>query len=155
MKVYDSLRTGELSITGQEAIAAMVTCSKQAITVIFPDTQQQDDTASCGLFALAYAYTLCDEEDPNAIVYNSSQLRQHFLSCIEANKISSFPGRYKTVTAESEPLRDAFRIYCTCRLPDNGMDMIACTECEEKYHVICVELVSPELNGWRCQKCKL
>ena len=51
LKVYDSARTGDLSINALESIAAIIQSPKRNIYLQFPEVQQQTDSYSCGLFA--------------------------------------------------------------------------------------------------------
>ena len=53
--VYDSLRSGDLPLSVKEVIAALLKCDKKKIFLLFPDVQQQPNSSSCGLFALANA----------------------------------------------------------------------------------------------------
>ena len=52
--VYDSARTGDLSMDALESIATIINCQKRNIYLLFPEVQQQTDGFSCGLFTLAY-----------------------------------------------------------------------------------------------------
>ena len=45
-----------------------------------PQVQQQTDTASCGLFALAFAYTFCEGLDPSQMEYKSVYFDHIFYS---------------------------------------------------------------------------
>ena len=56
----------------------MLHYQKKKVTLIFPDVQQQSDGSACGVFALAYAYTLCQGEDPVEIQYDVLKMRPHF-----------------------------------------------------------------------------
>ena len=41
VKVYDSLRSGDLPLAAKKVIAALVKCDKKKIFLLFPDVQQQ------------------------------------------------------------------------------------------------------------------
>ena len=61
VNVFDSYQTGNnLTFSAKEAIAAMIKSDDKIIRLNFPVIQQQLDTSSCGLFALANAYSLCE-----------------------------------------------------------------------------------------------
>ena len=76
-------KTGKsLTFSTKEAIAAMIKSHDKVIMLNFPVVQQQPDTSSCGLFALANAYTLCEGKDPVSINYDVNNMRSHFLSSI-------------------------------------------------------------------------
>ena len=68
VNVYDSMRTGDVSISTKECIATLLSCRSKFIYILLPEVQQQTDAASCGLFALAYAYSLCEGLDPSQLV---------------------------------------------------------------------------------------
>ena len=42
----------------------------------------------------------------------------------------------KLVPARTEVVK----VYCTCRLPDDGHKMVECYQCKEWYHTSCVEI---------------
>lgn len=44
----------------------------------FKRAEQQRGTAGCGLFALAYAHSLCFKKNPSSIMYEQSLMRSHF-----------------------------------------------------------------------------
>ena len=69
------MRTGDLCPNGKEAIASLVEHT-------FPDVQQQDGGFDCGLYALAFGYSLCAGTDPAKLVYIQAEFRSHFLRCL-------------------------------------------------------------------------
>ena len=90
VKMYDSMTTGDVSVDAKESIATLLNCSSRFIMMLFPEVQQQSDGSSCGLFALAFAYTLCEGRDPSGITYLTSKFREHFLRCLHAKEITAF-----------------------------------------------------------------
>lgn len=49
------------------------------------------------------------------------------------------------------------KIYCTCRQPDNGREMVACDSktCKiEWFHLDCVGLKKVPKGKWFCESCK-
>ena len=56
------------------------------------NVQRQEGGDSCGLFAIAMAYDLCNRQDPFVSTYNESRLRPHLQRCFQQEKISQFPG---------------------------------------------------------------
>ena len=135
VKVYDSLRSGDLPLSAKEVIAALVKCDKKKIFLLFPDVQQQPNSSSCGLFALAYASTLCEGKNPAKVQYDFPCMRAHFLHCLEQKKFICFPSS-NALYHPVKPLMTSFRIYCICRLPDRGDKMVRCDQCKEWYHFI-------------------
>lgn len=87
VKVYDSLLTQEIVASVQESIAVLLSSSSKTIYVLYPDAQQQSDSSSCGLYALAFAYMLCEGKN---FTYDERSLRSHYLKCIKQMKIEPF-----------------------------------------------------------------
>ena len=147
VKVYDSMRTGDVCISTKECIATLSNCQSKFVYILFPEVQQQTDTASCGLFALAYAYnSLCEGLDPSQLVYESSRFRSHFSRCIEKKEMTKFDCKAAIYKPE-KPLSTKFRVYCFCRLPNSGDKMVCCNSCSEWYHFTCVDLVPESKLG--------
>ena len=46
-------------------------------------------------------------------------------------------------------------VYCFCRLPDRGDDMVQCELCHEWYHFSCVDIKTGNkaLGLWLCEHC--
>ena len=158
VKIFDSRKTGDLSLQTKEVIATLLHCDKKTISVIYPTVQQQSDGASCGLFALAFAYSVCEGENPSEILYNCEEFRDHFLSCLQRRKIWSFPCKAGKAVRESDMSSSVkFRVYCLCHLPDTGDKMICCSNCTEWYHFTCVqisqEMALPDDWSQYCPKC--
>ena len=91
VKVYDSQRSGDLPLSVKEVIAALIRCDKKKVFLLFPDVQQQANSSSCGIFALAFASTLCEDKDPAKTRYDFPCMRAHFLQCLQQRKFTSFP----------------------------------------------------------------
>ena len=152
--VYDSLRSGDLPLSVKEVIAALLKCDKKKIFLLFPDVQQQPNSSSCGLFALANAYTLCEGKDPTKVKYDVSLMRTHLLHCVQKHEFTAFPST-GSMYNPAKPLSTSFRIYCLCRLPDRGDKMVCCDECKEWFHFVCMDLdVESQLDDtWKCGRC--
>ena len=154
VKVYDSMRTGNVCTSTKECIATLLNCQSKFVFILFPEVQQQTDAASCGLFALAYAWSLCEGLDPSQLVYEASTLRQHFRRCIQKKEMTRFDVRAALYKPE-KPLSTKFRVYCFCRLPNSGDKMVCCNLCSEWFHFTCVGLAPDSLLGatWHCPNC--
>lgn len=157
VNVFDSSyqKGKSLTFSTKEAIAAMIKSHDKVIKLHFPAVQQQPDTSSCGLFALANAYTLCEGKDPVSINYDVNNMRSHFLTCIYNMEFNAFPStKFKSSLSTTSTCVETFTIHCICRLPDDGTGMICCDKCKEKYHTICIGL-NAELKQktWYCVNC--
>jgi len=75
VSVFDSMRTGDIPLSTKEAIASWLCTTKRFISLVFPHVQQQPNHYDCGLFALAYVSSACNNLNPATktmtnIVYN-------------------------------------------------------------------------------------
>lgn len=94
VKVYDSLLTGDVPLSTKEMIATIMNISSKIIYIFYPNVQQQDNTSSCGLYSLAFAYTLCEGGDSSKFSYTKKDLWIYYYRCInESAKIISFPSK--------------------------------------------------------------
>jgi len=62
--VFDSMRTGDIPLSTKEAVASLLCTTKRFISLVFPHVQQQPNHYDCGLFALAYASSVCNNLNP-------------------------------------------------------------------------------------------
>ena len=138
VKVYDSWRTGDVTMDTKEAIANLLQSGKQRIYLLLPEVQQQRDGSSCGVFALAFAHTLAEGKDPSNLDFpDEVGLRNHLFKCIIHKKMAPFYTK-QALYKPGKAMRSIFRIYCTCRLPDSGDEMVQCRNCNEWYHFTCI-----------------
>lgn len=61
----------------KEHIAAILYTQENKITFRFQSVQEQHGSADCGLFAIAFAVSLCGGENPLLANYVQHKLRQH------------------------------------------------------------------------------
>ena len=156
VRVYDSLYSS-CSPSIQQQIACMVNTAKPAITLEFIDVHRQKGSNDCGVFAVAYAVSLCLNEEPGNLSFNlQPALRQHLIQCVEAGEFTSFPvlnrKRHEGFKVNS---RQLVKVYCTCRLPRLAeIPMICCSNCHEWYHgEVCVAAIPK--SAWNQRKEKL
>jgi hypothetical protein len=53
--------------------------------------QIQSDPTMCGLYAIGFAFDLCNDIDPTSQNYNESKMRNHLSVCLNRRKFSEFP----------------------------------------------------------------
>ena len=142
-------------------IAAFSYCELAEIVAEVLSVQQQTNCVDCGLFAIAFATSLAHNENPVRRVYNTTKLRQHLVSCLEAGKVSVFPSHSTNEKKDFKATLNAIEIYCLCRMPyDNTSeddDMIEYTKCCEWYHGSCENIINVKKyksKYWFCKKCK-
>ena len=91
--VDDSLPGGDIGSRTRKQIASILATNEKKITVCFPTVQTQCGGSDCGLFALAFATSLCSSENPSTVSYIQHSLRSHLLSCLQNRAITLFPRR--------------------------------------------------------------
>lgn len=152
--VYDSLH-GKLDAHTKKVVADLMQSKADQIEIRYADVQRQSGGSDCGLFALAFATTLCFGENPETISYTQSAMREHLLSCIEKGQLLKFPQRARR--RPKPALIDHFPIFCVCRLGYNGEEMVECSTCQNWYHVACVHVPLNLLQNkelpWSCAAC--
>ena len=155
IKVFDSLG-GRLPTSSKKVVADMLQCQKKSITIIYESVQIQDGASDCGLFALAFATSLCHGNDPSKELYDQEAMRDHLVHSLEEGKLCQFPSLGKRRSRQKAGIQRV-PIYCVCRLPDDESEMIQCSECAEWYHTSCVivdrRVVENRNQKWNCIKC--
>ena len=117
----------------------------QGLTLQFQAAQEQRGNSDCGLFALSFARSLCAGEKPrdHICMYSIILLHAHLIECLTKRSISSFPTTYMYMyrrrKAPPPLLHTSAKIFCKCRLPENGR-MIQCDACREWFHSQCVSV---------------
>ena len=113
--------------------------------------------SDCGVFAVAFATSLCTGDSPVTITYHQPSLRGHLMKCLERQTITAFSGVKKKAT--SLRYSKHFQVYCCCRQPESDERMVECQGCHEWYHDTCVPI--PEIIftnqtvEWFCPSCRL
>ena len=152
IRVFNSLR-GRLPMSAKKVVADILQCQKKSITIIYESVQIPDGASDCGLFALAFAMSLCHGNNPSKELYNQEAMRDHLLRFLEDGKLCQFPSLGKRRSRQKAGI-ERVPIYCVCRLPE---EMIQCSECAEWYHTSCVVVDRKAIvncdQKWNCIKC--
>ena len=53
--------------------------------------QNQVGGSDCGLFAMAFAVSICLGVNPSKFIYDQEKMRRHLTECLENQKFSNFP----------------------------------------------------------------
>ncbi len=162
--VFDCSTCSRNSRTLKRQLALILQCPAASFCVRHIDVQRQNGSSECGLFAIAFAYTLCLGLDPSTIRYDQAQMRTHYEACINDEEFEMFPtlpyhhrqaARQNRVKSEKQ-----LRIFCKCRLPWDKDDttkgaMIQCSRCKEWYHEHCCNINSTDytIKKYICDKC--
>ena len=153
--VFDSLIQKSPSCIHNQ-ICCILSGHEPEVTIDYVDCQRQYGSHDCGLFAIAFATTICFGDHPAKYLYCQSELRRHLVQCLTNGVMEEFPKkqrRSKVKIVNSQVVK----VYCICRMPRMA-DMIACDSCKEWYHAdICVSLPQSLLlmkkRQWNCKKC--
>ena len=122
--------------------------------------QKQTNLVDCGLYSIAVLTSLLLGDDPTTLVYNKDELRSHLLEVLETKVISPFPISQTRRPATRVAKIEKCFVFCICRLPDNGENMICCDNCEEWFHFKCLNTLNATEtsfvteNNWYCASCK-
>ena len=67
--------------------------SYSEINLEYVDCQRQSGSHDCGIFAIAFATTLCFGNQPGKILYIQSKMRGHLLQCLNNGTMEELPQR--------------------------------------------------------------
>ena len=84
------------------------------------NVQHQVGAADCGLFALAFAASLCHAIDPTSVVYRQSHMRNHLIQCLERGQLDHFSIHRSRRPIIRPSKTETFDVHCRCRLTDSG-----------------------------------
>ena len=156
VSVYDSLPSCDVPKRTKEQIAALLFSTKKNITLNFKAVQTQHGSSDCGLFAIAFATSLCAGNKPEETTDIQHLLRGHLFDCLSTKVISLFPTTSRKKKSSALRAQTKFEIYCLCRLPADGQ-MIQCESCGEWFHDHCVAVPQSVWNcpqsQWYCSLC--
>lgn len=154
--IYDSLCSGSVPVRTTEQITSIVYSNNKSIKLQFKSVQTQVGGSDCGLFALAFANSLCASKRPEEIAYTQHKFRYHLLNCLSRVKALPFPRTTRKKKA-LPPNESIVEIFCKCRLPLGRM--VECMKCKEWYHELCVTVPDTIWKNptakWYCTDCAL
>ena len=104
--------------------------------------QQQNNSVDCGLYAIAFATSLCYGHDPESIVFDHSLMRSHLIKCIQDGDMTPFPSIGGKRCKRCPRVASVVQIYCTCRQPYYPQEdfMVCCKDCNKWYHKKCAHV---------------
>ena len=156
VKIYDSIPSCCVPARTKEQIAAIIFTQDKELTLEFQAVQSQCGSSDCGLFALAFATSLCGGENPIQTNYIQHLLLSHLLDCFTQGVISAFPRSVRMKKLAPPRGQETLQLFCQCRLPEQG-EMIQCDRCLEWFHSQCVmvpECIWKSADAkWCCNSC--
>ena len=88
-----------LPVKAVKQVAALVHSHFATLNLNFLDTQQRGPS-DCGLYAIATATAICEDEDPCKHLFNQDTMRSHLLRCLDMGKMTLFPSKKRTVPSK-------------------------------------------------------
>ena len=151
--LYDSLFTSANDETLQ-LIAQLVKTKSSSLDVNIMNIQKQTGTVDCAIYAIATVTSILLGQDPTSVVFNQKELRLHLINILEAKTLSLFPILKNRRPAQRTIKIQHCPIFCICRLPDDGNEMISCDKCQEWFHMSCLHITEPpSTETWFCEMC--
>ena len=155
VNVYDSMNlplTKDLETT----VADLLHVQDQYIILKYIKMQYQVGTNDCGLFAIASACAICSGENPAELKFNQAHMRTYLLMAFENAIMTPFPSkqlrRHFPVAIKEKKLS----VYCSCRRPYNGEQMMECFSCKKWFHCSCMRISDTNISKlvWLCENCR-
>ena len=108
----------DLPSNTKSQIAATMHVKDHNIDLQFVSVQEQHGDSDCGIFAIAFATSLCAKHNPakTKITYTQDCLRPHLLHCLEERVFREFPGKIEQLHNSVER---------------ENMVMVQCDQCQE------------------------
>ena len=121
VNVYDS---GEKHILyrNKDQVTSLLFTEQSTIKIKFMNVQIQYGSSDCGLFAVAFATSLCEGIDPTTCIYRQPNMRRHFLACIDNGKMKAFRTARIRRPITNPAKIDEITVYGTCRMPFNEQE---------------------------------
>ena len=108
----------DLPTRAKEQITSLVCTPLKQVILRFMRVQSQKGCNDCGVFALAFATTLCNGECPTSMTYNQKSMRKHLLDCFVNGKMEIFSTtKRKKITRPISIVK--VNIICNCRQPED------------------------------------
>ncbi|KZS16142.1 Uncharacterized protein APZ42_018158 [Daphnia magna] len=163
--VYDSSPGVNVRQHVLSCMASLLQTPKRTMTYIVKGCQKQGNSFDCGVFAIAFATSLANGQDPSEIMYDPAKLRDHLRTCIDTELLSPFPSTYCRPRNRGEKIQST-DVFCYCRRTDYASDckpasleMVACdirgSNCVLWVHKMCDDTFPVESNDseWYCKNC--
>ena len=119
----------------QQQIACIMNTKYSHIQANFVNVNHQSGSSDCGVFAVAFAVSLCYGLQPAKFCYDQNNMRSHLVHCLESGRMELFPVRREQRENSVIFHSQSIKVYCVCRMPEVGKErMICCNCCKEWFH---------------------
>lgn len=141
-------------------MSSLLKTPEKEMTYVIKTCQRQGNGFDCGVFAIAFATSLANGQDPALLLYDPHELRNHLDNCITSGELSPFPSTLCRVKRTRKELVVSESVFCHCRrtaymLPSREWKMIECEQCMEWFHTMCIDNFPVNENDpWSCKVCK-
>ncbi|PIK34375.1 hypothetical protein BSL78_28799 [Apostichopus japonicus] len=144
VRLFDSYVAGRKSypLDIVKAAACLLQTKESELFIHVMNVTQQTDGSSRGVFALAFASTLCAGEDPTKMHYDEGTMWQELINNLNDLQMLPFGIRAFNRSVKRRRIQILTEgIFCTCRRPDDGNTMALCAFCNEWFHEACVRRI--------------
>ena len=134
--IYDSLYKNFKTLTSDsrntllKQIALMLNGSHSFFTLRWADIQQQTDSSSCGLFAIANATALSENKNPCEYIWRVDEMRKHTSDCFNSEDIKLYPFSTDSRQHVPELQSNQINVCQNCMLPI----LLDFKKCNEQIH---------------------
>ena len=153
-------------------MSSLVVTLDKHMRYIVKNFQQQSNAVDCGVYAIAFAVSIAEEDkkrastsqppnDPSSLNFDVKNMRKHLEKCINDRKYTPFPTvQSREDRAGQKEFLASIDVLCFCRRTEfttldesDDWRYIQCENCKEWYHKMCVENFPKNLvPNWYCIK---
>ena len=151
--LFDTAYTS-ISNTTVDVISKLLHYETSKFTIKLMNVSKQVGDSDCGLFAIAILTSLALGKDPLVEVYRQDMLRAHYLRVLESGTIQPFPLNNRPRPRKLITSTKRIRVYCYCRMRNDGTTMYQCSGCKKWYHERCIKRRVKPKEKWFCNYCK-
>ena len=154
VNIYDSM-FHKCSLHIQQQIACILATKYPHIKANFFNVNHQSGSNDCGLFAVAFAVSLCHGLQPSKFCFEQQKMRCHLIQCLEKGKMEPFPVRRERRINSTIINSQTIKVFCVCRMPQIGKERMI--RCDCWFHGdICINVQQdawkPHIK-WLCNGC--
>jgi polycystin 1L2 len=95
-------------------MSSLIQTPNQSMTYVVRGCQKQGNGYDCGVFAIAFATSLANREDPSSLLNDTTLLRDHLRTCIDSGKLTPIPSNIIHPRTREEKIRRE-KVFCYCR----------------------------------------